>query len=335
MLCKLPTELAALIMTSNKSKRIKLTIGVAIFLVMIAACKSSQQNLNKSNEQPPPVAPEQSAPTGFVKEANFITPGNKSTYDHFRDGHKQLTDCGECHKRDTKNPAAPVSLQPGHEYWQPYHDACSRCHKTDREKYNLTEAGTTKANPFCGGCHTDPPVAISADQTFKAKLLEYPKKNEEFGIMGGVKGFSHKTHMDQAKMGNDVNISCGLCHDVKSNPTQATFGKHQQCYQCHTHQAGQKLGDCGICHINATQAVKYSPGMGSAANYKFRHSASHLKAASCERCHKTLEPPAEPRVDIQQISTARGQKHSSACWTCHVQKKEAVCSKCHTGSLPF
>jgi hypothetical protein len=320
-------------MTRDKSKNMKLTVAVVIFLVMIAACKSSQQNLNKAPAPAPP--PAEPAPTGFVKEANFIAPGSKSTYDHFRDGHKQLTDCRECHKRDTTNPAAPVSLQPGRQSWLPYHDACIRCHKTDREKYNLTEAGTTKANPFCGGCHTDPPVTIAADQTFKANLLEYPKRTEEFGIMGGLKGFSHKTHMDQAKMGSEANVSCALCHDVRSNPTKATFAKHQQCYQCHTHQAGQKFGDCGVCHINTAESVKYTPGMGSALNYKFRHSASHLKAASCDRCHKLLEPPAEPRVDVQQINTSRGQKHSSSCWTCHAQAKEAVCSKCHTGSLPF
>jgi hypothetical protein len=321
-------------MTRDKSKRVKLTVTVVIFLVMIAACKSSQQNLNKAPE-PAPTAPAEPAPTGFVKEANFISPGNKSTYDHFRDGHKQLTDCGECHKRDTKEPAAPVSLQPGRQYWQPYHDACVRCHKTDREKYNLTQEGTTKANPFCGGCHADPPVTQTPEQTFKANLLAYPTRTEEFGIMGGLKGFSHKTHMDQSKMGSDANVSCALCHDVKSNPTKATFGKHQQCYQCHTHQAGQKFGDCGVCHVNSVEAVKYSPGMGSAVNYKFRHSASHLKAASCDRCHKLLEPLAEPRIDVQQINTSRGQKHSSSCWTCHRQAKEAVCSKCHTGSLPF
>lgn len=321
-------------MMRSKAKLVKLAVVTVVCVFAFIACKSTQQNLNQPAPQPPAPAPPPQQ-TGFVKEADFIEPGSKSTYDHFRDGHIQLTNCADCHARDTRNPAAPVSLQPGREYWQPYHDACTRCHKVEKEKYNLTEAGATKNNPFCAACHQDPPVVVTGNQTFQAKLLDYPKRNDDFGIMGGLKGFSHQTHMDPAKMGNDTNVSCALCHDVRSSATRATFPKHQQCFQCHTHQAGQQLSNCGVCHVRAAEAVKYSPGMTSALNYNFKHSKSHLSAASCDRCHRLLEPVEAARVDVQQINTGRGQRHKSSCWTCHTQKREAVCSKCHVNAIPF
>jgi hypothetical protein len=318
----------------DKPKKIKLVLTILFCLLMIAACRSTQKNLNQPAE-PKPVEPQPPQPTGYVQEANFIVPGSKSTYDHFRDGHQQLTDCLECHKRDAANPRALISNQPGKTYWQPYHDACNRCHKTDREKYNLTEAGATKANPFCAACHLDPVVTITADQTFKAQLIAYPTRSEEFGIMGGLKGFSHKTHMDSEKMsGEGVAVSCSNCHNVKGNPTRSTFPRHAECYQCHTHEAGEKLSSCGVCHVQKTEAIKYNPGMGSALNYNFKHSAAHLKSG-CERCHRLGEPQEAARLDVQQINTARGQRHSSACWTCHVPARESLCSKCHRNAIPF
>ncbi|MEW6130697.1 MAG: cytochrome c3 family protein [Acidobacteriota bacterium] len=321
-------------MTNDKSKNLKLGLTILFCLMMVAACRSTQKNLNQPAEPQTPVQTPPQA-TGYVQEAKFIAPGSQSTYDHFRDGHKQLTDCNECHKRDTANPRATVANQPAKTYWQPYHDACNRCHKTDREKYNLTEAGATKDNPFCAACHLDPVVTVTADQTFKARLIDYPTRNQEFGTRGGLKGFSHKTHMDAQKMsGEGAEVSCGNCHNVKSNPTRATFPRHAECYQCHTHQAGEKLGGCGVCHVQKSEAIIYSPGMGSAASFNFRHSPSHLKSG-CERCHRLGEPQEEARLDVQQINTARGQRHRSACWTCHAPKREAVCSKCHRSAIPF
>ena len=324
--------------TMGRAKIVKLVVAAVVCVLALMACKSTQQNLNQAPPQsstPAPAQPAPPAPTGFVKEAGFVKPGSKSTYDHFRDGHLQLTNCADCHARDARNPAAPVSLQPGKEHWQPYHDACSRCHKTETEKYNLTEAGATKNHPFCAACHQDPPVVVTANQTLQAKLLDYPKGSAEFGIMGGVKGFSHQTHMDAARMGSDIPVSCSLCHDVRSSPTRASFPRHQQCYQCHTHQAGQELGNCGTCHVRAAEAVLYSPGMGSALRYNFKHSKRHLSAASCDRCHRLLAPVEAARLDVQQINTSRGQRHTSSCWTCHNQKRESLCSKCHTGAIPF
>ena len=79
-------------MMRSKAKLVKLTVLAAVCVLALIACKSTQQNLNQPPAQPPP-APAPAQPVGFVKEAEFIAPGKKSTYDHFRDGHLQLTNC--------------------------------------------------------------------------------------------------------------------------------------------------------------------------------------------------------------------------------------------------
>jgi hypothetical protein len=328
----------------KKTRRVKLGIVVLVLIAMVAACKSTQQNLNQNttntNTAPAPTpTPTPASQPGYVQVVNNKITGPKSTFDHFRDGHKQLTNCGDCHQRDKSKPTASVPNQPNKEYWQPYHDACNRCHTVDREQYGLKQTGTTKSNTFCAGCHQDPPVTTTANGVDKGNLLPYPNFATQFGIRGGkvtgLIGFSHKTHMDASKMtAGDPEVSCNNCHNVSANPTRATFPKHEQCFQCHVHQSGQAKADCTVCHVKTDESVRYSPGMVSATNYKFRHSQSHLRAATCSRCHQTLDLPEQPRVDIQQISTARGQRHSSACWQCHSQAKETVCSKCHT-SVPF
>jgi hypothetical protein len=317
-------------------------VVVLALIALVAACKTTQQNLNKPAETPPAPQPTTATPPtqpGYVQEVKNKISGPKSSFDHFRDGHKQLTNCADCHQRDKTKPTAKIPTQPNKDYWQPYHDTCNRCHTVDREQYGLKQAGSTKTNTFCAGCHQDPPVATTANGVDKGNMLPYPTYAEQFGIrggrVGGVIGFSHKTHMDASKMSpGDPAVSCDNCHNVTANPTRATFPKHEQCFQCHVHQSGQEKGDCSVCHIKTAEAVHYTPGMTSAINYKFRHSPAHLHAAACSRCHQTFDLPTEPRVDIQQISTARGQRHSSACWTCHVQAKETLCSKCHT-SVPF
>ncbi len=326
----------------KRTRRVKLAVVVLALIAIVAACKTTQQNLNQNtNTAPPPTTTTPTPPSqpGFTQVVNQKISGNKSTYDHFRDGHKQLTNCADCHQRDKTKPTNAVPNQPNKEYWQPYHDACNRCHTVDRETYGLKQAGSLKGNTFCAGCHQDPPVTTTANGVDKGNMLAYPDSTDQYGIRGGkvdgVIGFSHKTHMDASKMDpNDPAVSCNNCHNVSANPTRSTFPKHESCFQCHVHQSGQAKSDCNVCHIQTANAVRYSPGMGSATSYRFRHSASHLRAAACSRCHQTLDLPTEPRIDVQQISTARGQRHSSACFSCHSQAKETVCSKCHT-SVPF
>jgi hypothetical protein len=140
----------------------------------------------------------------------------------------------------------------------------------------------------------------------------------------------------------DDKPSCTFCHNFEGSATAAKFPTHPECYSCHSHQPKTaqnegKLGDCGVCHTRREDSLVATRGPGQALSlYNFRHSASHLKAGACDRCHKTTEVAAKAvRADIQEISTARGQRHHSTCWTCHVQAREAVCTKCHVGSLPF
>lgn len=323
-------------MANGKAKLLKQTVvGLAVALLIgAAACRSSQENLNRpldnrnqaanTNTAPP-------APPEFIKEAAF---GKKSTFDHNISGHKEVK-CLSCHNRALPDPVTRTSdpKDPAPKF--PGHGACDDCH--NKENYGQSGLGTLNKNPFCATCHSGEIVTVDVEQRPRPALIKFTEKQSEFGIKGGTKGFLHKTHMDPQKMaGQEQPARCDVCHKFDSRGARSDFPGHAECYSCHIHQSGQKFGDCEVCHVEAKQAVKYSPGMGTALSlYNFRHSSSHLRAATCDRCHKTLDPGDAARLDITQISTARGQRHTSACWSCHRQARETACLKCHTGSLPF
>ncbi len=332
--------------TATRLKQIVLAITVTLLIAGVA-CRSTQQNLNK-----PPENTNGNSNTAAPVDTGIITAESPvvrtSTFDHFRAEHRvgadaKIKDCAVCHKRDTAAPSDPQVKQPNRDGWTPYHDSCEVCH--NKENFRETSATVLKEKPLCAGCHKAEgnQIAISSGGGLKGVVIDYPKVETEFGIKGGAKGFSHKTHMDLQKMANEgQEVKCETCHQFGNRGIQASFPEHPNCFGCHSHQAGQKFGSCDVCHVKAQMAVSFSPGTGTAARlYNFRHSNSHLKAANCDRCHKTREIEAQaetdtkPPTDIMQISTARGQRHTSACWSCHSQARETVCTKCHVGSLPF
>jgi hypothetical protein len=289
---------------------LKLTVTLVALAIVITAiaCRSTKQNLNKAPDQPATPAPQaNSNSNGEVFESKVIE--RNSPFDHSRKEHK-ARECNTCHQR-TDNDAVPKF---------PGHPACIDCHQKDFVSRN---------SQMCVVCHKVPLDA-------QPQLISFPAKLAEFGI----KGFSHRDHMNPEKMKGQLasggDIKCDLCHRFDSRGVEASFPKHPECFSCHTHQAGQKLAGCTTCHTNAAASMKFNRGTGSALTlYNFRH-GPHLKAASCDKCHRTTEVAAQqPRSDILQISTARGQRHTSACWSCHVQARESVCTKCHVGSRPF
>ncbi|MCI0487622.1 MAG: cytochrome c family protein [Blastocatellia bacterium] len=332
-------------MRNDLSKRLKqIVLGIAVLLLAGGiACKSTQQNLNSntSGNENANANSNTSATGGAITAVESALITKTSTFDHNREEHRvgpdaKIKDCAACHKRDTQVPSDVQVKQPGKDTWTPYHDSCDICH--NKESFRQTSADTLKEQPLCAGCHKAEggQIVRSEGNVLKGVLINYPARLFEFGLKGGTKGFSHKTHMDAQKMaGEGKEVSCNTCHKFDGRGAQASFPKHADCFSCHSHQAGQKFGECGVCHTGTAVAVKYSPGIGTALNlYNFRHSSSHLKSA-CDRCHKTQDPASETSVDIQQINTARGQRHKSSCWSCHQQARENVCTKCHVGSLPF
>jgi hypothetical protein len=296
----------------NDTKRTLKTIIIlasAIVLISGLACKSTKQpTANKAAETQQPAPQPAAPPSPFdVKESAVIA--KNSPFDHSRPEHQTKTkDCGFCHQRPDNN-VTPVF---------PGHSACIECHAKDF---------TNTASQMCVVCHKSPVDAQGTRISFPAKMNEF-----------GVKGFSHRQHMDSKKMaaaGETENPKCSTCH-TSTEGSSASFPDHQQCYSCHIHQANQKLGECGICHANAKVALKFTRGTGSALSlYNFQH-GPHTKKASCDRCHRQTDTdPKLVRADIGTFSVARGQRHTSQCWSCHVQAKESVCTKCHRGSLPF
>lgn len=298
-------------MRSETLKRI-IAVTAVILFVGLWACRSTKQNLNKPPESAaPPPTPVSQSPFDIVdsKVIEVVSP-----FDHNRKEHKTKTqDCAACHVRAANDPK-PVL---------PGHSACIECHAKD---FPNTES------KMCIVCHKTPPT--------KTSLIEFPARLAQFGI----KRFSHRDHANPEKMKNQMDAQkmpegapkCDFCHRFDDQGLKASMPKHPECYSCHNHQPNEKLAACGACHIKQSEGMKYGETLGTAFSlYNFRH-GPHLKKAACDKCHKTVEVPAEqPRTDILAINTARGQRHHSTCWSCHVQAKESVCSKCHISSLPF
>jgi hypothetical protein len=295
-------------MRDDMTRGLRLIIigAAAILLISALACRSTKQpTANKAAETPQP-APQTTTPSPFeVKESVVIE--RTSPFNHTRAEHQTKTkDCAFCHQR-SDNSVTPVF---------PGHSACIECHGRDF---------TNTSSQMCVVCHKSPVDAQGTRISFPAKMSEF-----------GIKGFSHKQHMDPTKMAGETEpAKCSTCHQ-STEGAAASFPNHQQCYSCHVHQANQKFGECSVCHADTKFALKFTKGTGSALGlYNFKH-GSHTKKASCDRCHRQIETaPKQVRADIQTISAGRGQRHTSACWSCHVQAKESVCTKCHRGSLPF
>jgi hypothetical protein len=294
-------------MTNRISTILKEAVIVAAAIGLVgAACRSTKQNLNKNVEESPATATSNSNSVQAVAESKLID--RDIPFNHNRKEHK-TRDCKSCHQRFEKDEIPKF----------PSHSACIDCHQKDY---------TATTSRMCGVCHKTPLETQPQLAIFPARLVQF-----------GIKGFSHKNHMDPAKTRDQMTIAatvdCQTCHKFDDRVIQAGFPNHQQCYSCHIHQAGGKFSACGDCHADTLVSVKYTHGMGTALSlYNFKH-GPHIKKASCDRCHKTVELTAQQPSDILRISTARGLKHTSACWSCHVQARETVCTKCHVGSLPF
>lgn len=297
-------------MKSETSKRI---VAVAFILfVGVCACRSTKQNLNKPIESPPPAAPVSQSPFDIVdsKVIDVVSP-----FDHNRKEHKAKTqDCSACHARPSND---PTPLFPGH-------SACMGCHRKDPSDLQ---------SKLCVVCHKIPVEAHGPLIAFPAKLMQF-----------GLKRFSHRDHTNPEKMKGQMDSDkmpegaprCDFCHHFDGQGLKASMPKHPECYSCHVHQPNDKLAACGACHVYKPNAMQYTVTLGTAFSlYNFRH-GPHLKKAACDKCHKPIEiAPDRPRTDISEINTARGQRHHSTCWTCHVQAKEPVCSKCHVSARPF
>jgi hypothetical protein len=325
-------------MRSNGKRRdrlIALALCAVVLLAALASCRKSQQTAAPPPAEPPQTAAAKPAqPSG--NEAAVVTDRRKGFFDHLRREHRvkpdgPLASCAVCHQRDAAQPANTRLNQPERrtETWLPFHDACTQCHAA--EAFQQTAPETLEKSPLCASCHRG---GITANN--RALLASYPARLNEFGLLGigGARaGFSHRTHLNAQKMGDDADkAKCSTCHQFDARGVQGSFPRHAQCFACHAHQAGQQLSDCGVCHVNSALSVAFVRGPEAPFRlFRFRHSPAHLKS-SCDRCHRTAEPESARRVDVLKISTGQGQRHTSACWSCHKQAAEPVCTKCHVTS---
>ncbi|HKV41985.1 MAG TPA: hypothetical protein VJX67_22465 [Blastocatellia bacterium] len=302
----------------------RVAAGATILLCgVLFACRRSEPAGNRNAQRPQPhvlpsISP--SAPAVAIAgpaEAKVLE--NAQKFDHNLAEHKRQS-CDLCHSRIaaglTGSGAAPIDVNPAF----PGHAACIDCHGKDY---------TSTTSQLCVVCHKMPLEA-------QPQLISFPAQEIQFGL----KSFSHRDHLDPGKMPAGTSAAkCDTCHHFDSGFTVANFPGHTECYSCHTHQAGQKLGTCQTCHAAQSIALRYTKGAGPAhALYNFTH-GSHFRQASigqsCDKCHHLKAPVPPPTLaDIYLMSTARGQRHTSGCWSCHVQAKEPTCTKCHVGGPP-
>jgi hypothetical protein len=297
------------------------SLKITIILMLAAGiCCGKREQATRPVEPPQqPTAPAQPA-VSIVEPFEAKVLLSLSPFDHNRPEHKKQQ-CVLCHKRTNETTTAPVF---------PGHDACDRCHL---EILNPTAQTQSK---LCTACHAPGPIELMPN----TKFVDFTTRLKQFGIRATSaegKGFSHRDHMDPTKVPPEK-AKCETCHVVEVGGINASMPSHPQCYSCHTHQKGQKLGECNVCHAPREISLRYSRSVGAAYSlYNFKH-GSHTPQvikASCDRCHRLVESTgAESRSDILQISVARGQRHKSSCWSCHVQSRENVCTKCHLGGPP-
>jgi hypothetical protein len=298
---------------TRKSKLI--IMSLSLLALTLLACRNSERMVQKK--------PDLKGADRILTSSLVPVVERAAKFDHNQSEHKKQT-CRQCHQRDEKSPTEPIPKYP-------YHDACVKCHTQE----NFLR--TSGVGQLCTICHGQGEL-LSAQET--VMLAAFPKKLDHFGL----KRFSHQTHLDSRKMPPGTQLPrCDSCHLVERRldreMSEVSFPHHPECYRCHVHSAGQKLSDCGDCHTEAGASVKFDRGAGTSYElYNFRH-ASHLKQTSihfdCRACHQMLESPSGGiQSDIVRISTARGQRHQSACWKCHLQSREPVCTKCHVGGPP-
>ena len=281
------------------------------FCFLFAAALTVSSCARRTEHQTASVVPANPNPAKRTQNAVF---------DHFSSGHARVA-CEDCHTRSLND---PVSTEPR----RPMHSACSNCHSAE----NYLTASTSE--PLCVTCH---PAGGTLDAKLRTQVLPFPKQLRQFGANAA---FSHRTHTDEAKMAaHKANYGCGFCHTRGDDLAPQTLPSHAECYSCHIHEAGQKFGRCENCHAPANQSISFNRGQGAAGkDYNFQH-ATHEKRKdgsliACNTCHPLTASP--PRMsDIALPVPARGQQHQSTCWgTCHIQKDETRCGKCHVQGLP-
>lgn len=242
-----------------------------------------------------------------------------AVFDHRQPDHAKVA-CVSCHARSLDNPAAA-----GPQF--PPHSACMDCHS--RENY-LTASPSA---PLCATCH---PASQTLDASLKTRLLPFPKELHQFSVAA----FSHRDHGDEAKMSPSPSAyGCAFCHTGGAGLVAKAFPAHAECYACHIHQAGGKLARCQDCHAPVGESLAFTHGEGVAGrDYNFLHSGHEKRkdgsAIPCSACHGLTAEKARVS-DISRMEPVRGELHRSSCWgTCHIQKEETSCGRCHVRGVP-
>src|SRR5262249_30128661 len=167
-----------------RSLRLIIIGAAALALIAALACRSTAPPTANKVADTPQAAPKPAAPPSPFDVKESVVIERTSPFNHNRAEHQTKTkDCGFCHQRPDNN-VTPVF---------PGHSACLDCHAKDF---------SNTASQMCIVCHKSPVDAQGTRISFPAKMNEF-----------GVKGFSHKQHMDPKKMaGETESPKCSTCH---------------------------------------------------------------------------------------------------------------------------
>jgi hypothetical protein len=256
-------------------------------------------------------------PEGAVPAETDRFPHDVHTGDHARiRGYKNRgLVCTDCHPQEAvlKGDYARPGLN--------QHSPCDDCHADEFYK---------PPGKFCKNCHTDiNPLVKGA-----TKMQPYPERGFRQVL---ASRFSHRLHLDEAKMDSEVgfHVSCTDCHVRDPDSKDPRLPGHKQCARCHAEKESARkalsMGDCSNCHPE--RDVELVRGrIFIKQDLIFAH-ADHVTdaggaAIACDTCHADI-----PRSrSAEEVSVPAMQR----CATCHENSQKtpdrvriARCDVCH------
>jgi hypothetical protein len=184
---------------------------------------------------------------------------------------------------------------------------------------------------FCQNCHTE----VNPRQKGATKMQPYPERGFRRVL---ASEFSHRTHLDNAKMDSAVgfHVDCADCHGRDKTSKDPVLPGHAECARCHAEKDSARkaanMGDCANCHpkrdidlVRGRLFIKQ--------DLIFAHS-DHVtdqggSPIRCDTCHSDI-PASRSAADVSVPAMQR-------CATCHEDSQKtpdrvriARCDVCHS-----
>jgi hypothetical protein len=210
------------------------------------------------------------------------------------------------------------------------HAPCDDCHKAEFAK---------PPGPLCKVCHT----AVDPRAVGGSPLQPYPERGHAQSL---ASAFSHRTHLDAAKMeaATGAHLACGDCHERNPETRDPMVPGHKACARCHEQSPAARaqlaMERCTGCHpargVDLVRGRIFITG-----DLRFHHQTHETDRAgapvACQTCHAG--------VDQAGSREAMGVPAMERCAACHEDTQRSPdrvrmgnCAVCHgridTGAPP-